>query len=1114
MNRFARVASLAAAVALLGAAMASAQITESELVGFNGPPFDDEATSQEMFRQPTWSGSTSGFVLANEPNAPWGNNSAYRASGLQHAGAAAMKFFFKWTDPTDANSWLRMTTFSGPERPNPALRTLPGSKVRFWITNQSLVISGDVGICLGVRETGTIALQLADGGSSGDIEWIGVDPTPRAVFAGADGIVDTTAQGDDVQVYPVGFNIQDPNLALSPYTQVITPGTNGVLDTMAAHLGNDDQLQIGWIDIGGARRPVPLLVVEAGSAGLDKFVEFDLTTGEVFYGNDPNSAVSIGAGVGGMTGNGVLDVSPAYGTLEHIAITNEDAANVFPPSTIELAIDDLQFVSPEPEPVLAPTIVEPVLIGDPNLVVIDLLPSADRVNLLNHGAQVDFVALDPNDGTTQVIFTLPGGAPLGAKYSATQRDHVTGTTSPPSNEVDVAYLAPTVYAAPAAGDTSVMVLDADLGADEVWVETSDGLRFTNPITPGDARGTVTGITGLDPNDTIWGGYTVGGIDSARSVHETVTVNTATSLLGIGTCQDWESGIDPNWVQGGTDLITLTTERNATCAGGGVQSVKGPTTTVGAYMYQPLNTFATPTEMNPVVLNVNIYDPVGEDPAGSVVNWVELNHLSGGGDWFYMHVGMLGWSNTDNIHYDLRAVGNGGPNWIDMDQFDAPLRTKGWHTFTFVHKGRRIDCYVDGLLALKNMELTADTVYSQVDVGGGGYATSPDVFFDDLCVEVGPVRFGCIGPQPPEPAALMTPQAGATSVTAYDIDPITVSLDVLDAGDVVLGSATGPFDPNNPTEITGLSRPLVKFEMIRLRAINANGSNDSPALEVGDGPGPLLVSLGIRETGDTGPLGSEGGTAGEIEWLGATGDPNGAPQGFLVPVGVWTPLTFDPAGPITGFTGDGAIDPNNQFGVIEHLALAVPASDPNRSAGPYVVYVDNVVNVGADGGADFLITDFETPAPGDLELFQPPRFSGSTDFNLALLPNFSRVDGNIGNPGQSCELTFAWVDTTAPRWARVTTSGTTTVSRPIIDLTAPVSLDILIMEPGPAYAPGDLNCDGVVNFGDIDPFVLALTNPGQYAIDFPDCDANLADINGDTEVNFGDIDPFVVLLTGK
>ncbi|MGE0481486.1 MAG: peptidoglycan DD-metalloendopeptidase family protein [Phycisphaerae bacterium] len=62
-------------------------------------------------------------------------------------------------------------------------------------------------------------------------------------------------------------------------------------------------------------------------------------------------------------------------------------------------------------------------------------------------------------------------------------------------------------------------------------------------------------------------------------------------------------------------------------------------------------------------------------------------------------------------------------------------------------------------------------------------------------------------------------------------------------------------------------------------------------------------------------------------------------------------------------------------------------------------------------------------------------------------------------------------------------------------------------------PGDLNCDGVVNNFDIDPFVLALTDPAAYATAFPNCDIGNADISGDGMVNNFDIDPFVACLTG-
>jgi hypothetical protein len=60
--------------------------------------------------------------------------------------------------------------------------------------------------------------------------------------------------------------------------------------------------------------------------------------------------------------------------------------------------------------------------------------------------------------------------------------------------------------------------------------------------------------------------------------------------------------------------------------------------------------------------------------------------------------------------------------------------------------------------------------------------------------------------------------------------------------------------------------------------------------------------------------------------------------------------------------------------------------------------------------------------------------------------------------------------------------------------------------------GDLNCDGVVDFGDINPFVLAVTNAGEYQADFPDCFLLHGDFNGDGVVDFGDINPFVDALS--
>ena len=53
--------------------------------------------------------------------------------------------------------------------------------------------------------------------------------------------------------------------------------------------------------------------------------------------------------------------------------------------------------------------------------------------------------------------------------------------------------------------------------------------------------------------------------------------------------------------------------------------------------------------------------------------------------------------------------------------------------------------------------------------------------------------------------------------------------------------------------------------------------------------------------------------------------------------------------------------------------------------------------------------------------------------------------------------------------------------------------------------GDINCDGVVNFLDISPFILSLSS-GEFD--------PKADINGDSMVNFFDIASFIGLLSSQ
>ncbi len=60
--------------------------------------------------------------------------------------------------------------------------------------------------------------------------------------------------------------------------------------------------------------------------------------------------------------------------------------------------------------------------------------------------------------------------------------------------------------------------------------------------------------------------------------------------------------------------------------------------------------------------------------------------------------------------------------------------------------------------------------------------------------------------------------------------------------------------------------------------------------------------------------------------------------------------------------------------------------------------------------------------------------------------------------------------------------------------------------------GDLDCSGSVSVADINPFVLALTDPKAYQQQFPECDLLRGDTTGDGQLSVADINGFVQLVT--
>ena len=119
--------------------------------------------------------------------------------------------------------------------------------------------------------------------------------------------------------------------------------------------------------------------------------------------------------------------------------------------------------------------------------------------------------------------------------------------------------------------------------------------------------------------------------------------------------------------------------------------------------------------------------------------------------------------------------------------------------------------------------------------------------------------------------------------------------------------------------------------------------------------------------------------------------------------------------------------------------------------------------------------------------------------------FGAIAGPVPNNGRFQWIVPPHVPASASCYLRLTLN-----TEPPATATTPNAFTILNPAPPPT---GDVNCDGTVDFGDINPFVQALADPSGYAATYPLCDALQADCNDDEVVDFADINPFIALLSG-
>lgn len=259
-----------------------------------------------------------------------------------------------------------------------------------------------------------------------------------------------------------------------------------------------------------------------------------------------------------------------------------------------------------------------------------------------------------------------------------------------------------------------------------------------------------------------------------------------------------------------------------------------------------------------------------------------------------------------------------------------------------------------------------------------------------------------------------------------------------------------------------------------------------------GPADLYVSLGVRETNTTVALGTNSGTAGSIEWVGATsvtvsGASGIEPKGKLVPAGRWTTLGFEmEIEPVQFFTGNSILETLSGRATLESLGIT-PVDVTQR--GPYTIYIDDLfmaTNVRDFGGG--VISDCVTPPPVFLEfrsvnpadpVFTRAALTNENGIFMVKVPAGTYHVGIRSRNSLRKVIPNVTVDGSL-LLPPVTLVGGDANADNVVDV---LDLDILIgafdaVEGDAGYTGrADFNCDGAVDVLDLDIFIRNFDQAG-------------------------------------
>ncbi len=396
---------------------------------------------------------------------------------------------------------------------------------------------------------------------------------------------------------------------------------------------------------------------------------------------------------------------------------------------------------------------------------------------------------------------------------------------------------------------------------------------------------------------------------------------------------------------------------------------------------------------------------------------------------------------------------------------------------------QIEMFFDGTIRISYLNIDATDGLAGLSEGEG---VDPDYFESDLS------NMGSCGPRPPSAAgaAVQTPVNTDVEIELVATDDglpdppgaLTFYVMSLPAHGTLLDGACGPIE-EVPHEVCGgnvvVYDPDAMFSGVDTFTFKANDGGEPPAggdsniatVEITVG-GPQAMYTFMLDDDPAWPI--------EGQWeFGIPTGQGGSSHGNPDPTsGATGPYVYG-----VNLNGDYSTTQGGPYyltlgPVTMHGALDCSLMFQRWLNSDYQPYVTATIEVSTDGSTWTTVWDNGTSSIADAA-WQPVELDLSNE-----------VDG---------------ADQLYVRWGYAIGSGAFAYSGWNID-------DIEIWGMTPFIGP-DMNCDGAVDFDDINPFVLALSGEAAYNAAYPDCNWLNGDCNNSGDVDFDDINCFVEALQG-